>query len=63
MCYCFIIHVYTFRNKGYLHVLKEPLGLLGETWGSLEGAGCFGIRKGSLVYPTGPEGAFVVIVL
>ena len=37
--------------------LKEPLGFFCETGGSFDGVGFFCIRKGSLMYTTGPEGS------
>ena len=48
---------YTLRNEGSLAALKEPLGFFCETGGSFDGLGFFCIRKGSLMYTTGPEGS------
>ena len=50
-------YTYTLRNEGSLAALKEPLGFFCVTGGSFEGVGFLGIRKGSLMYPTGPEGS------
>ena len=47
---------YTLRNEVSLAALKEPLGFFCETGGSFDGVGFFCIRKGSLMYTTGPEG-------
>ena len=48
---------YTLRNEGSLAALKEPLGFFCVTGGSFDGVGFFRTRKGSLMYPTGPEGS------